>query len=127
MTSPTEVLKELLPLRVLRDQCRSAGLDYNTKFEAVWLLPHDMLPKAVQLDGINIRHHDGPPALAYVERKSPTDEQRERLIEEAKDRIAHAFEGEGQAWWDDTSGDHLARVAAEAVAHMLLPTPEERP
>lgn len=49
-----------------------------------------------------------------------TDTERTALVDEAQAKIAHAFEGWGQAWWTDNSGDVLARVAADAIAGMLV-------
>lgn len=37
-------------------------------------------------------------------------------VRDAKHVIANAFEGCGEAWVDDTSGDRLAQVAADALA-----------
>lgn len=37
------------------------------------------------------------------------------LSDYAAQLVGHAFEGWAQAWWDDSSGDTLARVAVDAL------------
>jgi hypothetical protein len=52
--------------------------------------------------------------LAEGIRQSLTsDEDRRRNA--AISAIARAFESEGEAWWSDHSGDHLAAVAVDAL------------
>lgn len=46
-------------------------------------------------------------------------EAQNAAVDRAQDLIADKFENEGEAWWGDHTGDHLARVAAEAVRGLL--------
>lgn len=49
-----------------------------------------------------------------------TDPERKQLRGEMKAQIVHRFEGYGQAWWTDNSGDVLAGVAADGALGVLI-------
>jgi hypothetical protein len=81
-----------------------------------------------------LRRHVGPSTYRGLQRylhcRSPEEqEEYEQLLAaaeldavgvKARDVVATALEHEGPAWWADDTGDHLARVAVEALHHARL-------
>jgi hypothetical protein len=47
-------------------------------------------------------------------------------LSEATRRVADRFESEGAAWMDDSSGDHLARIAVAVAAPIIEKQIEEQ-
>lgn len=57
---------------------------------------------------------------AERDQKVPDDDRLATEVEdEIQAQVAHAFEKEGEAWFDDHSGDRLAAVAAAAATQVL--------